>query len=215
MALLHRATLSPTKAEIISGWLPAQPWAPDGDASLELASLELVGAYRFDDPEGRVGLEVHLVRSNDVLLQVPLVYRDAPVDGLDARPRGHDAALGVGRALGLRRVGRPGVHRHARRGDADGHGTGDRHGRQRRAVDARAHARPPRRRRMVPRPGPGGRFLDGVRRRHVGRPAQRPARTAGGSPSGRRGAAAHRPHARWPGQLEPVILAEIQDRAET
>jgi len=79
MALIHRATLSPTKSEIIAAWLPAQPWSPGGDGS-----IELVGAYRFDDPEGRVGLEVHLVRSNEILLQVPLVYRDAPVDGLDA-----------------------------------------------------------------------------------------------------------------------------------
>jgi hypothetical protein len=78
MALIHRATLSPPKAEIIAAWLPAQPWSPGGDGS-----VELVGAFRFDDPEGRVGLEVHLVRSNEVLLQVPLVYRDAPVDGLD------------------------------------------------------------------------------------------------------------------------------------
>ena len=79
MALIHRATLSPTKSEIIAAWLPAQPWSPGGDGS-----VELVGAYRFDDPEGRVGLEVHLVRSNKILLQGPLVYRDAPVDGLDA-----------------------------------------------------------------------------------------------------------------------------------
>jgi Maltokinase N-terminal cap domain len=79
MALIHRATLSPTKAEIISGWLPTQPWSPGGDGS-----VELVGSYRFDDPEGRVGLEAHLVRSNDVLLQVPFVYRDEAVDGLEA-----------------------------------------------------------------------------------------------------------------------------------
>ncbi len=79
MALIHRATLSPTKSEIIAAWLPAQPWSPGGDGS-----VELVGAYRFDDPEGRVGLEVHLVRSSEILLQVPLVYRDAPVDGMEA-----------------------------------------------------------------------------------------------------------------------------------
>jgi hypothetical protein len=92
MALLHRATLSPTKAEIIAAWLPRQPWSPDGDGS-----VELVGAYRFDDPEGRVGLEVHLVRSNEVLLQVPLVYRDEAVDGLDAHLVGtmHHSALGA------------------------------------------------------------------------------------------------------------------------
>jgi hypothetical protein len=43
----------------------------------------MVGAYRFDDPEGRVGMEVHLVRWGGPLLQVPLTYRDAPLDGAD------------------------------------------------------------------------------------------------------------------------------------
>lgn len=78
MAILHAATLSPTKAEAISGWLPAQSWAPAGDEA-----VALVGAYRFDDPDGQVGLEVHLVRLCGVLLQVPLTYRDAPLHGAD------------------------------------------------------------------------------------------------------------------------------------
>jgi maltokinase-like protein len=78
MALLHAATLSPTKAEAIAGWLPAQSWAPAGDGA-----VDLVGAYRFDDPDGQVGLEVHLVRLGGVLLQVPLTYRDAPLHGAD------------------------------------------------------------------------------------------------------------------------------------
>jgi hypothetical protein len=78
MAILHVATLSPTKSEIIAAWLPDRPWSPDSDEA-----VELVGAYRFDDPEGRVGLEVHLVRLSGVLLQVPLTYRDAALDGAD------------------------------------------------------------------------------------------------------------------------------------
>lgn len=73
MALLHAASITPTKHEAIARWLPAQPWAPP------TGELELLGAYRFDDPEGRVGLETHLVRSGDVVLQVPLTYRDAPL----------------------------------------------------------------------------------------------------------------------------------------
>jgi hypothetical protein len=77
MAILHAATVTPTKAEMISAWLPTQPWAPRG------ADAELVGAYRFDDPDGRVGMEVHLVRAGDVLVQVPLTYRDAALDGAD------------------------------------------------------------------------------------------------------------------------------------
>jgi hypothetical protein len=74
MALLHQATLTPTKPEALAAWLPSQPWAPDG------GDLELVGAFRFDDPEGQVGLEVHLVRLGGVLLQVPFTYRGAPLE---------------------------------------------------------------------------------------------------------------------------------------
>ena len=72
MALIHAASITPTKQEAIAAWLPLQPWAPAGE-------LELLGAYRFDDPEGKVGLETHLVRSGDVVVQVPLTYRDAPL----------------------------------------------------------------------------------------------------------------------------------------
>lgn len=78
MAVLHAATLSPTKAEILAAWLPVQSWSPDGGGS-----FDLVGAYRFDDPDGRVGLETHIVRLNGVLLQIPLTYRDAPLTGAD------------------------------------------------------------------------------------------------------------------------------------
>jgi hypothetical protein len=76
MAILHAATISPTKAEAISQWLPGQAWAPKS-----ADPVNVVGSFRFDDPEGSVGLEVHLVELGDVLLQVPLTYRDAPLDG--------------------------------------------------------------------------------------------------------------------------------------
>ena len=79
MALYHRATLTPTKPDLIAAWLPSRPWAPEADGP-----VEVVGSYRFDDPEGRVGMETHLVRSGGVLFQVPLTYRDAPLDGGDA-----------------------------------------------------------------------------------------------------------------------------------
>ncbi len=74
MALFHRATVNPTKAEMIGAWIPMQPWGPDPGVG-----VEPVGAFRFDDPEGRVGLETHLVRAGDVLFQVPLTYRDEPM----------------------------------------------------------------------------------------------------------------------------------------
>jgi hypothetical protein len=81
MALLHRADLRPTKLELLAAWLPGQPWCqgqqPGGD-------LVRVAAFRFDDPAGAVGIETMLVRAGDeVLRQVPLTYRDAPLAGGD------------------------------------------------------------------------------------------------------------------------------------
>ncbi|TWF81484.1 hypothetical protein FHX44_117429 [Pseudonocardia hierapolitana] len=79
MAVIHRAQITPTKAELIAGWLPSQTWS--GGAA---APLELLGAYRFDDPAGEVGIETHLVRTGEgVVLQVPLTYRGAPLEGAE------------------------------------------------------------------------------------------------------------------------------------
>lgn len=78
MALFHRATISPTKDQLIAEWAPTQPWGPASDVP-----TEVIGAYRFDDPEGRVGMEIHLVDAGGVLFQVPLTYRDEPVAGAD------------------------------------------------------------------------------------------------------------------------------------
>ena len=78
MALFHRATITPTKAELIAEWAPTQPWGPPSDVP-----VEVIGSYRFDDPDGRVGMETHLARAGDSLLQVPLTYRDEPLEGAD------------------------------------------------------------------------------------------------------------------------------------
>lgn len=78
MALYHRATITPTKLEVISAWAPTQPWGPPPDEE-----AEAIGSYRFDDPEGRVGMEVHLVTAGGTLFQVPLTYRDEPLAGAD------------------------------------------------------------------------------------------------------------------------------------
>lgn len=77
MALLHRATITPTKLEAVAGWLPDQPWAPAGDVTL-------VGAYRFDDPLGETGLETHLALVAGTVVQVPLTYRAEPLEGAEA-----------------------------------------------------------------------------------------------------------------------------------
>jgi hypothetical protein len=78
MALLYVATLVPTKVELLRAWLPTRSWAgPDGSGA------EPVGAYRFDDPAGQVGIETHLLRAGERTLQVPLTYRNEPLDGAD------------------------------------------------------------------------------------------------------------------------------------
>jgi hypothetical protein len=74
MGRFHRATLTPTKAELIGDWAPTQPWGPAAEVA-----VEVIGSFRFDDPDGRVGMETHLVRAGGVLLQVPLTYRDEPL----------------------------------------------------------------------------------------------------------------------------------------
>lgn len=79
MGIFHRATITPTKAEVIATWAPTRPWGPSVDDP-----IQTVGSYRLDDPDGRVGMEVHLVIAGGVLLQVPLTYRDEPLDGGDA-----------------------------------------------------------------------------------------------------------------------------------
>jgi hypothetical protein len=78
MALFHVATITPTKTELIAEWAPTQPWGPPADAP-----IEVIGSYRFDDPDARVGMETHLVAAGGTLLHVPLTYRDEPLDGAD------------------------------------------------------------------------------------------------------------------------------------
>jgi hypothetical protein len=78
MALFHRATVTPTKAELIAHWSPTQPWGPS-----VADPFEVIGSYRFDDPDGRVGMETHLVTAGGALLQIPLTYRDEPLEGAD------------------------------------------------------------------------------------------------------------------------------------
>jgi hypothetical protein len=80
MAVHHPATIVPTKLEVLQAWVPRQPWAAVADAS----SLTRLGSYRFDDPDGEVGMETHLLGTADgQVLQVALTYRGAPLPGGD------------------------------------------------------------------------------------------------------------------------------------
>jgi hypothetical protein len=79
MALVHRATLDPSKQDLVAAWLPSRGWA----AGLEIASK--VAEYRFDDPAGEVGVEtIVFLTDRGTTVQVPLTYRAAPLDGADA-----------------------------------------------------------------------------------------------------------------------------------
>lgn len=76
MAILHQATLVPTKTELLAAWLPDQDWF-DGPAD----GVTPVAAYRFDDPAGEVGIESHLVDAGGRTFHVPVTYRAAPLPG--------------------------------------------------------------------------------------------------------------------------------------
>lgn len=69
------AELYPAKPEAVAAYL--REHGPDPGVSAE--ALTLLASYRFDDPGGDVGMEVHLVRDQaGRLLQVPLTYRGDP-----------------------------------------------------------------------------------------------------------------------------------------
>ena len=81
MADIYAAQLNPGKLDVVTDWVAKQDWAAELD--LKADPLEAVTAYRFDDPAGEVGIEIHIVKSGDQLLQVPLTYRGAPLEGAD------------------------------------------------------------------------------------------------------------------------------------
>lgn len=81
MAVHHPATIVPTKMELLQSWVPGQPWLKGVDAG----TLTKLGSYRFDDPDGEVGIETHLLSTADgLIVQVPLTYYGAPRDEAEA-----------------------------------------------------------------------------------------------------------------------------------
>ena len=78
MALVHRATLAPSKQELVESWLPSRSWASDRKVVGKL------GEYRFDDPAGEVGVETILWHTDDgAVLQTPLTYRAMPLPDME------------------------------------------------------------------------------------------------------------------------------------
>ncbi len=78
MGLFHRATITPSKPELVERWLRAT------DLADESATIEHIGAFRFDDPLGEVGIETFLANVDGTLVQVPLTYRGSALPGADA-----------------------------------------------------------------------------------------------------------------------------------
>ncbi|MFD3455078.1 1,4-alpha-glucan branching protein [Streptomyces sp. NPDC058691] len=86
MSLIHRTTLSPTKLELLTQWLPGQPWYA-GAGSGRQPEPAKAGGFRLDDPQGEVGLEFMVVTDGSgetaVAYHVPLAYRAAPLTGAE------------------------------------------------------------------------------------------------------------------------------------
>jgi hypothetical protein len=80
VAIIHPAELRPSKLEVLGAFLPTTHWY-DGPRDPQPVAI---GAYRFDDPAGQVGVETHLLRVGEgPILQVPLTYRGTPLPGAD------------------------------------------------------------------------------------------------------------------------------------
>jgi hypothetical protein len=81
MAIIHQTTLTPTKLELLTSWLPGQLWYQGGAEP----RLEKAGGFRVDDPYGEVGLEfmaaTDVSGDEPVIYHVPLSYRGAPLPG--------------------------------------------------------------------------------------------------------------------------------------
>lgn len=84
MSFIHRTTMTPTKLELLDGWLPRQPWFQGRAARPQLSR---VGGFRLDDPAGEVGLEFMAVRDEagdtPITYHVPLTYRGAALSGAE------------------------------------------------------------------------------------------------------------------------------------
>jgi hypothetical protein len=82
MAIIHRTTLTPTKLELLTSWLPGRPWYRGTGGT---PVLSRAGGFRLDDPEGAVGIEFMVVTDESgeepVAYHVPLSYRGAPLEG--------------------------------------------------------------------------------------------------------------------------------------
>ena len=71
------ATLTPHFRDFLPEWVARQSWYRGSG----VPSLRMIGAFRFEDPAGEVGIETHLVADGETLYQVPMTYRGAALKG--------------------------------------------------------------------------------------------------------------------------------------
>lgn len=83
MAVIHQTTVTPSKGDLVAAWLPSRQWYLG-----TIPRLDRVGGFRLDDPAGEVGIEFVLFVDDSgpdqVLYQVPMTYRGAPLPGADS-----------------------------------------------------------------------------------------------------------------------------------
>jgi hypothetical protein len=86
MAIIYKTTVIPSKLELLTAWLPAQPWYLDRGRAPELAKA---GGFRLDDPAGEVGIEFMVTtdgsgdRDQVAAYLVPMTYRASALPGAD------------------------------------------------------------------------------------------------------------------------------------
>jgi hypothetical protein len=85
MATIHNTTLVPSKLDLLTAWLPGQPWYLDAG---QAPRLTRVGGFRLDDPAGEVGIEfmlaTDLAGGRPVTYHVPMTYRATAQPGSEA-----------------------------------------------------------------------------------------------------------------------------------
>jgi hypothetical protein len=84
MAIIYKTTVIPSKLELLTAWLPAQPWYLDRGRAPELAKA---GGFRLDDPEGEVGIEFMVVTDGSgddaAAYLAPMTYRASALPGAE------------------------------------------------------------------------------------------------------------------------------------
>ncbi|WP_019808342.1 maltokinase N-terminal cap-like domain-containing protein [Saccharomonospora halophila] len=92
MAKIHAgANLEPHFREFLPPWVARQSWY----SGIGVPTLWPVGYFRFEDPDGVVGMETHLLSDGTTRCQVPMTYRDAPAETASLITTAEHSVLGT------------------------------------------------------------------------------------------------------------------------